>query len=145
MHTVSGSCHCGNVRVELEIARECSTYQPRACDCDFCRKHDAAWVSDPQGSLAIRIRDEGNIGFYRQGSGLAECLFCRNCGVLVAVIYREAGRVYGAINAKAVEGGAIFGAEQTSSPKTLTDNQKTKRWQDLWFSGVTIEIADPQR
>jgi len=144
MHTVSGSCHCGNVRVDLEITREPGTYQPRACDCDFCRKHGAAWVSDPQGSLAIRIRDEGNTGFYRQGSGLAECLLCSSCGVLVAVIYREDGRLYGAINAKAVEGGLIFGAEQISSPKTLSAGQKTKRWQDLWFSRVIFEVANPQ-
>jgi hypothetical protein len=144
MHTVSGSCHCGNVRLSLEIAHEPGTYQPRACDCDFCRKHGAAWVSDPQGSLAIRIRHESNVGFYRQGSGLAECLLCRNCGVLVAVLYRESGRVYGAINSKGVEGGgAIFGAEQTASPKTLSGGQKTKRWQDLWFSRVTIEVANP--
>jgi hypothetical protein len=145
MHVISGGCYCGNLRVDLEVSREPGTYHPRACDCDFCRKHGAAWVSDPQGSLAIRIRDESNTGFYRQGSGLAECLLCRNCGVLVAVLYRKDGQVSGAINAKAVAGGTIFGAEHTSSPKSLSEGEKTKRWQDLWFSGVRIEVANPQR
>jgi hypothetical protein len=129
--------------VDLEVAREPGTYHPRACDCDFCRKHGAAYVSDPQGSLVVRIRDERNTAYYRQGSGLADFLFCRSCGVLAAVLYREDSRAYGAINAKIVEGGATFGAEQTSSPKALSDSQKTKRWQDLWFPKVTIEVANP--
>jgi len=130
--------------VDLEIAHEPGTYHPRACDCDFCRKHGAVYVSDQEGSLAIRIRDARNTGYYRQGSGLAECVFCRKCGVLVGALYREDGRVYGVINAKIVEGGTIFGAEQITSPKALSDAQKTKRWQDIWFSQVTIEVADPQ-
>jgi hypothetical protein len=144
MYTLSGSCHCGNIQVDLEMPHEPGTYHPRACDCDFCRKHDAAYVSDPQGSLAIRIRDALNTGYYRQGSGLAECLFCRNCGVLVGVLYREGGSVYAAINANIIEGGTSFGAEQTTSPKALSGSQKTKRWQDIWFSKVTIEVADPR-
>jgi hypothetical protein len=130
--------------VDLEMPREPGTYHPRACDCDFCRKHGAAYVSDPQGSLAIRIRDALNTGYYRQGSGLAECLFCRSCGVLVGVLYREDARVYGAINAKIVEAGTAFGVEQTASPKALSDSQKTRRWQDIWFSKVTVEVADPK-
>jgi len=64
--------------------------------------------------------------------------------VLVGALYREDGRVYGVINAKIVESGTTFGVEQIASPKALSDAQKTKRWQDIWFSQVTIEIADPQ-
>lgn len=138
MHSASSGCHCGNILVDLELTRAPETYNPRACDCDFCRKHDAAYVSDPQGSLAIRIKNERLSGTYRQGSGQAEFLFCRNCGVLVGVLYRNDARLFAAVNAKAVSGGTPFGPEQTVSPKSLSANDKVKRWHDLWFSNVSI-------
>ena len=128
--------------MDVELVRDPGTYNPRACDCDFCRKHGAAYVSDPQGSLVIRVRDAGSTGNYRQGSGLADCLICRNCGVLAGALFREDGRVYGALNVKIVDAGTSFGAEQTASPKSLSASQKTRRWQDIWFSKVTIEAAD---
>ncbi|MDE2448005.1 MAG: aldehyde-activating protein [Gammaproteobacteria bacterium] len=143
MRKVSGSCHCGNVRVDLELAREPVTYHPRACDCDFCRKHGAAYVSDPQGSLSIRVRDAVSMSGYRQGSGAAECIFCRNCGVLIGVLYRSDGRIWGAINVKIVESLTTFGTEEVVSPKALSGNEKEKRWRDIWFSNVTIECVGP--
>jgi len=144
MHKVSGGCHCGNVRVDMEFAREPGTCHPRACDCDFCSKHGAAYVSDPQGSVSIRVQDAHNMGNYRQGSGVAECIFCRNCGVLIGALYRSGGRIWGAINAKIVENRTSFGTEQCVSPKALSDNEKESRWQDIWFPKVTVAFADPR-
>jgi hypothetical protein len=144
VHEVSGGCHCGNVRVDLQLAREPGTYHPRACDCDFCRKHGAAYVSDPQGSLSIRIQDARSFGNYRQGSGVAECIFCARCGVLIGALYRSEGRIWGAINAKIVEDSTTFGAEQCVSPKTLAADEKEKRWRDIWFHDVVIAAADPR-
>jgi len=138
MYSVSGGCHCGNVRVDLRLAREPGTYRTRACDCDFCRKHGAAYVSDPQGSLTIRIQDAREMGIYRQGSGVAECVFCAKCGVLIGALYRSEDRVWGAVNAKIVDGPTGFGAEQCVSPKALAANEKEKRWQDIWFHDVVI-------
>ena len=138
MHKATGGCHCGNILVELELARTPSAYNPRACDCDFCRKHCAAYVSDAQGSLLIRIKDERADGRYRQGSGQAECLVCRNCGVLVGVLFRSEGRTYGAVNVKVVDVRTNFGAELPVSPKKLSESEKVKRWQGIWFSNVNI-------
>src|SRR5690348_18095264 len=67
----------------MQFAHEPGSYHPRACDCDFCRKNAAAYVSDPQGSLGIRVQDARCLGNYRQGSGVAECIFCAKCGVLI--------------------------------------------------------------
>lgn len=142
MHEVSGGCHCGNVRVDMQLAREPGTYHPRACDCDFCRKHGAAYVSDPQGSLSIRIKDARDMEGYRQGSGVAECIFCTKCGVLIGALYRSEGRVWGAINARIVEDPRCFGTEQCVSPKRLSADEKEKRWQDIWFRDVAIAAAE---
>jgi hypothetical protein len=135
---LSGGCHCGNIQIELELTRAPGAYNPRACDCDFCTKHSAAYVSDPKGSLAIWIKDESKLGKYRQGNGIAEFLICSNCGVLVGVTYETEAWVYGAVNAKAIQGGKGFGPEQPVSPKTLSGDQKMSRWQDLWFPKVTM-------
>jgi hypothetical protein len=138
MHKANGGCHCGNIRVELELTRAPSTYIPRACDCDFCRKHGAAYVSDARGSVLIRIKDPGNSGKYRQGSGQAEFLLCRSCGVLVGVLHSVASRLYATINVNAADVRADFGTEQTASPKNLSANEKTQRWQEIWFANVKL-------
>jgi hypothetical protein len=138
MHKASGGCHCGNIRVDLELTRAPNTYTPRACDCDFCRKHGAAYVSDAGGSVLISIKDPGNSGKYRQGSGQAEFLLCRSCGVLVGVLHRVEHRLYAAINVNAADVRSDFGTEQPASPKSLSANEKTQRWQEIWFANVKL-------
>jgi hypothetical protein len=138
MHTVSGGCHCGNIRVELQLTCPPDSYQPRACDCDFCCKHGAAYVSDPQGALRIRIRDAQLAGHYRQGSGMADLLLCRNCGVLVGARYRDEQRLYGVVNVKVIDSRTAFGKEQTVSPGLLSAPEKVKRWREFWFADVSV-------
>jgi hypothetical protein len=142
MHQLSGGCHCGNIAVELELPRSPATYHPRACDCEFCRKHGAAYVSDPKGALRIRIRDERDAGRYTQGSGMAKLLLCRNCGVLAAALYAEHGRLYASVNARILDTRAVqFAAAQPVSPQTLSEREKVQRWQDIWFSDVSMGAA----
>jgi hypothetical protein len=145
VHALSGGCHCGNIGVDLELTRSPESYHSRACDCDFCRKHAAAWVSDPEGSLKITINDEPQAVTYRQGSRQAELLLCGNCGVLVAALCRSEGRQYAAVNAKVFDGGQGFGSEHSVSPKALSDRAKVERWRDIWFSNVTIVVGGPER
>jgi hypothetical protein len=142
MEELSGGCHCGNLRVELKLSQPPGGYQPRACDCDFCRMHGAAYVSDPKGSLSIRIRAEPYRGSYRQGSGQADLVYCRQCGVLVGALYTETGRLYGTINSRVIDGPTPFGAEQNASPKALSGEQKAMRWRDIWFRDVSV-LIDP--
>jgi hypothetical protein len=122
----------------MDLTREPGAYNPRACDCTFCRKHGASYVSDAKGSLAIRIADQHHVGKYRQDGGLAEFLLCRTCGVLVGVLYSHDGRLYGAINTNVTDARESFGAEQTVSPKKLSGNEKVQRWQELWFPNVNL-------
>jgi hypothetical protein len=138
MHKFTGGCHCGNVAVDFELTSAADEYYPRACDCDFCCKHGAAWLSDANGSLVIRIKEPRESNTYRQGSGQAELLLCKNCGVLVAVLHRSDQKLYAAVNVGAVEGAVKFGAARPVSPQNLSPDDKVKRWHDLWFSSVEI-------
>lgn len=140
MHSCAGGCHCGNLAFELELPEPPRVYNPRACDCDFCRAHGAAYLSDPGGKLVIRVKDPASLGRYRQGSGTAACLFCKSCGVLIGVACEIDGELYATVNVRAVHG-AEFGPEQTVSPKTLTAEEKIRRWREAWFSGVRIETS----
>ena len=135
MHRISGRCHCGNVTIEVTLTENSESYRPRACDCEFCHKHAAAYISDPDGSLVIRVMEPKLIIHYRQGSGAAEMLLCGRCGVLIGALYEEAGQRLGVVNVRVLETTA-FGLPETVSPKALTASAKIERWQRLWFRDV---------
>jgi hypothetical protein len=139
IHKYSGGCHCGNITFEMEVAGKPASYNPRACDCDFCLKHAASYVSDPGGKLIIMVENEANLSRYRQGSGIADFLVCKICGALVGVCHGEHERLYAAINSKTVENAADFGPETAVSPKTLNDQDRVQRWKNSWFSNVSIK------
>jgi hypothetical protein len=82
--TFKGSCHCGNLSLELEATRTAAEMPVRLCGCTFCRRHQPRYTSDPQGSVTVRVQDEGQLGRYRFALGLADFLLCRRCGVYVA-------------------------------------------------------------
>ena len=137
--TLSGGCHCGNIHIDMALTKASAEYSPRACDCDFCRKHGASYISDPQGTLRMTVRNFADFGRYKQGSGASDCLFCRNCGVLVGYSYAENGQIYAVVNSRAVDGAAQFGTETAASPKLLPQEKKTERWKQIWFRDVVIE------
>ena len=127
-----GGCFRGALRWEFASRVPVQSLSPRACDCDFCTRHRAAWVSDPQGHMHIR----GNgamLQRFRQGSDQAEFLLCRNCGVLVAVVARaNDGRMIGAANRNAFDAHDQFVDETIVSPRLLAADAKRERWSQLW-------------
>ncbi|KAB2844111.1 MAG: aldehyde-activating protein [Burkholderiales bacterium] len=141
MNRLEGSCFCGKLRIEVELTEPPGAYAPRACDCAFCRKHGAAYVSDAAGALRIRYADPQALIRYRQGSGQAEFLMCRECGVLVAVCLEDSGQRFGAVNAQALADAASFAPALSVSPRELDPDAKRARWKNLWFPGVSLEKA----
>lgn len=135
---LQGSCHCGNLSVRAELSRAHSEYTPRACDCDFCRKHGAAYISDPQGKLAIHCHSADDSLRYRQGSGTVEFLVCRRCGVLASALWEDGGQTFAALNAQILDNPATLGASQPASPRQLPLEERKERWRKLWFADVRI-------
>ena len=136
----SGGCYCGNISFEIETSKPVTDFQPRACDCDFCTKHGAAYLSDESGHLVFHVRSESDFGLYKQGSGLADFVICKNCGVLVGVYYAETDKRFGAINSRAISTSSTLQEAVTTSPKKLTDSDRIARWTEIWFPNVKIEI-----
>ncbi len=48
-----GQCHCGAIRVELTTDRQPSDQVLGACQCSFCRKHNARAFSDPKAHVTL--------------------------------------------------------------------------------------------
>lgn len=130
--THTGGCHCGALRWSLQSNRTAAELVPRACDCDFCTRHGAAWLSDPEGLLVVRASPD-DVQRYRQGSGQAEFLICRHCSVLVAVIARMPdGREKGAVNRNAFDQPNSLADPVVVSPQQLAADAKLSRWTQAW-------------
>lgn len=134
---IEGHCHCQSVTVRVELTDDPPSYAPRSCDCDFCRMHNASYLSDPNGRLRIQAADTSALGRYRQGAELADMLFCSRCGVLVGACYEAGSELFAAVNARLFT--EPFGTETTASPKKLDPDEKTKRWKQLWFGDVKLD------
>ena len=138
MTLMQGGCHCGELSIEFATSNSAADFQPRACDCSFCRKHGAAYISDPEGSLSIAQRHAGAIHEYRQGSNSARFLLCKDCGVLVGVVFDHESGTFGAVNVGCLDNVTGFGATVPASPQLLSPEEKTSRWRMLWVPNVVI-------
>lgn len=75
---VSGGCHCGTVRFEAQVAEP-----PVAvldCNCSVCRVSGFLHIMVPHEQFEL-LTGRDALTSYRFGSGAAEHLFCRTCGV----------------------------------------------------------------
>jgi len=133
-----GSCHCGCVQVEYTTSVELARTTPRECDCSFCQKHGAAYISDPSGRLRITLAVPNALHSYRQGSKTARFELCGRCGVLVAVTFEHQGSTYGAINVGCLDDRRRLGAAVPTSPQQLSPEAKVARWLQVWVPGVQI-------
>jgi hypothetical protein len=133
IHVYTGSCHCGNAKLAFRTSIAAPDFHPRACDCSFCTKHGAAYISDPRGSLTIESKEE--LVEYRQGSGSARMLLCGRCGVMLGALYDDGARTYGTVNSGCIDA-AAFGERQSVSPQQLSPGEKSDRWKRLWIAEV---------
>ena len=93
-----GSCHCGAIGYRYQTDIEPENWSIRACQCGFCRAHDALSASDPSGSLEFIAHSPDRLNRYRFGLRTADFLLCRECGVYIgALIDTEQGH-FGIIN-----------------------------------------------
>ena len=134
---LTGSCHCGQLRLEFSTDLGAARFTPRECDCSFCRKHGAAYISDPAGRLSIAF-SQGALHRYRQGSNTAEFLLCSQCGVLVAVTFEHNSRIFGAVNVGCLDEQAGLGTPAPASPQLLSPDEKISRWLALWVPDVEL-------
>ena len=98
MTSHAGTCFCGSIGYQYNTTVAAADWSIRACQCAFCRAHDALSTSDPAGTLEFSASSPDNLQRYRCAMRTADFLLCRECGVYIgAVIETDQGR-FGIIN-----------------------------------------------
>jgi len=94
MNIFDGSCACGKIKFRLKTEVAADEFSAR-CDresCEFCRKNDGVWISDPAGVLEI-LGVEG-LKKYRFGHKTADFCSCGECGTLCFALFEWEGRTF---------------------------------------------------
>jgi hypothetical protein len=103
-----GGCHCGNLRLDLRLSQAPEDTRLRACGCSFCRAHNTCTTSDPHGSVEIWAEDWLLVERYRFGSGTAQFLICRRCGVYIGAVCETVAGTRAVINTNCLDDRAAF-------------------------------------
>ena len=74
---VAGGCHCGAVRFECTVL---ATPALLDCNCSICAKVGYLHLNVPHAAFVL-LSGANALTSYRFGSGSAEHLFCKTCGV----------------------------------------------------------------
>ena len=120
-----GSCHCGAIRIELRTERPPQQQVIGACQCSFCRKHNARAFSDPKAFVTLTAHEPEHLQRYQFGLKTSDQIICGRCGVYVAMILVEADRVLSVINIDALDDRALFTREP--EPRDYSAEDRTER------------------
>ena len=93
MASLTGSCHCGAIRLLFETEKP---LEPRSCQCGFCRRHGARSVSDPDGAAALTLACQPIR--YRFGAHAADYLICPRCGIYMGAMAELDGQFFVTLN-----------------------------------------------
>src|SRR5262245_40481055 len=103
-----GQCHCGAIRVELRTDRPPSEQILGACQCSFCRKHNARTFSDPRAHVTLIAAAPEQVQRYSFGLETSEQIVCRRCGVYVAMTLTDGPAIWSVINVDALSDRVLF-------------------------------------
>ena len=124
-----GGCHCGNLRVRLSLSQPPAEVRLRACGCSFCRAHNTRTASDPDGAVDIWADDWSQVQMYRFGTGTAQFVICRNCGVYIGAIGETEFGTRAVINTTCLDDRVLFTLEPapTDHDGETTDDRLARR------------------
>ena len=74
---IAGGCHCKAVRFEAEVPASVELID---CNCSICAMTGYRHLIVPHSDLRLLCGEDALVG-YRFGTGAAEHLFCRTCGI----------------------------------------------------------------
>ena len=134
MLELNGRCHCGNIhiRYSTHIAPEQAAL--RACQCSFCRKHQARAVSDPAGHVEFSVAHTADLSRYQFGLRSAQFLVCRECGVYVGAFTPEHNPTSGhaTLMVNVLDDEARYGAAAPTVYDAEDAQSRTARRRRVW-------------
>ena len=102
--THRGGCHCGAVRFACEAPAEIEVHD---CNCSICRKSGYRHLVVPKPRFTL-LSGEDSLASYRFGTGVAEHLFCKVCGVKSFYAPRSAPDCF-SVNVPCLDPGTVAG------------------------------------
>lgn len=137
---IHGSCHCRNVRFELDWEPNPKVIPARACGCGFCVKHGGVWTSYPAGKLRVTVRDPARVSRYEFGTKTAHFHVCTGCGVVPVVTSTIDGHVYAVVSVNAFDD--VDAARLERSPASFdgeSEGDRLARRRRHWIGDVKFE------
>ena len=110
---IEASCHCGAVRIEVEVPPA----QLTACNCSLCRRLGTLWAYHRPDQVRI-TQGAGTTVPYIQGDRTLAVHHCPTCGCVThreSVDKESVDRM--AVNAKADEGTVVHTQSTTVRPE----------------------------
>jgi len=124
-----GSCNCNRWQVEVEVTTSLGDFNPRSCDCDYCKNTPSAIISDPNMKIDLV---GGKVAINKNGDRLANFYHCDFCGDLLAVGCDFNSQLRGAVNANLLRDVNQLGKSVKVQPRLLRADEKLDRWGKLW-------------
>lgn len=128
-----GSCHCGAIGFTYRTEKNPEEWSIRACQCSFCRAHDALSTSDPAGQIGFTAARPDLLQKYRFGLKTADFLLCRECGVYAGAVIETDCGAFGIVNVHALrEAPANLAAIAPISYDDEDVSGRVSRREDRW-------------
>jgi hypothetical protein len=77
MYRCKGGCHCGRVKIEVEIPARVTVNR---CNCSICQKSGYLHLIVPAQRFRL-LGGEESLTEYNFNTGVARHLFCSHCGI----------------------------------------------------------------
>lgn len=138
-NVIEGSCHCGNIHLDLHTDGEDLGFASRTCQCSFCRRHGASWISDPKGEVRLRFKSPDDVSFYQFGHKTTDFIACKTCGVLMTSVCEIDGRKYAVVNATALIDKDFATAPVQTNFDEETPEGRLERRRRNWIGSVIFE------
>ena len=138
----SGSCHCGKLIASFETRKTPQELGVRTCQCDFCRRHGAVNISDPDGAVVIDAA-ERVVHRYRFALKTADFLICKECGVYIAAVIGAGEAIRSTINVAGLRMKEFRGIEEQPMRYGAEDaaarvDRRKEKWTPTSFTDAAL-------
>ena len=135
---IPGACHCGNVDYALHWPAGNTVIAARHCGCSFCRKHGAAWTSNPNGKLHAVVRNAQSVSAYRFGTSTADFLICATCGVPTLVVGASPDGLHAVVNVNTLDTAGFTLEDAVTDFDGEALEERLARRHGSWIPTVTV-------
>lgn len=139
---IDSSCHCGNIKLDIEWPQTSAEIHKRRCGCSFCQKHGGTWTSNRDAQLTVTVNEASHLSKYRFGTATADFYVCARCGIAPVVVCEIDDVNYAVVNVNAFEPtDALSFTESATDFDGEDTGSRLERRKRNWIPNVRIDEA----